>query len=419
MLGAPELLMEALMAIAMGGLIGLERENTPDEKYAGVRTLSLLAGIAPGVVAISGKAGTPIFVAIYLTMVSAIALGVVIVRMYQKGEHIGFTTSVAVFVAAVLGVMIGYDLYQEATALAIISVLLLAEKRTFNHYIEKMGSRDISQALQLAAIAFILMPILPSHAVTPFNIVPSNVMLLVVFVLALEFLAYISIRQLSGSSGIYLTGLLGGVASSFATTGVMSRIANENPDLMNSVSSSLLLTNSSMIVRNVAIATAIFLPFLASNPSILRQLYLPAAGMVVPLLGISYLLKQQTENIDLEIESPFSLKSGIKFATIFLAVAVASETLKQTFGSAGLYLTALAGGMVSSAAVATSAASSFTSGGLDIEVTLGMVLLSIVGSTASKIVLIEVTNSDLRHNVSIPIAFSGLFGIGLFFLLPL
>ncbi len=419
MLGVPELLMEALMAIAMGGLIGLERENTPDKKYAGVRTLSLLAGVAPGVVAISGKAGTPLFVAIYLAMVSAIALGVVLVRMYQEGEHIGFTTSVAVFVAAVLGIMIGYDLYQEATALAIISVLLLAEKRTFNRYIDRMGSKDISQALQLAAIAFILLPILPSHAVTPFNIVPRNVMLLVVFVLALEFLAYISIRQLSGSSGIYLTGLLGGVASSFATTGVMSRIAGENPDLKNSVSSSLLLTNSSMIIRNVAIATAIFLPFLATNPSIIRQLYVPATGMVLPLMGIAYLLKQQTENIDLEIESPFSLKSGIKFATIFLAVAVASETLKQTLGSAGLYITALAGGMVSSAAVATSAASSFTSGGLGIDVTLGMVLLSIVGSTGSKIVLIEVTNSDLRHNVSLPIAFSGLFGVGLFFLLPL
>jgi len=48
--GVPPLLVQVVVAIATGGLIGLERERLPERKYAGLRTLALLCGAGPIVV---------------------------------------------------------------------------------------------------------------------------------------------------------------------------------------------------------------------------------------------------------------------------------------------------------------------------------------------------------------------------------
>lgn len=40
----PDLLLQAVVAMAIGGLIGLEREKESSNKYAGLRRLALLCG---------------------------------------------------------------------------------------------------------------------------------------------------------------------------------------------------------------------------------------------------------------------------------------------------------------------------------------------------------------------------------------
>ncbi|MFB6190709.1 MAG: MgtC/SapB family protein [Candidatus Nanohaloarchaea archaeon] len=410
----PELLTEILMSIGAGGLIGLERENAPERKYAGIRTLSLLGGAGPGVVLLSEKAGSAIFVAIYLALVSAISLGIVLIRLRAQGEDIGFTTSVAVFVVAVLGTLIGYDMYFEATSLAILTALILAEKKALHGYIDKLSDRDISSALQLSAVAFILLPILPATAVDPLGaIVPRDIVLLAVFVMAIEFASYVLMRQLGGS-GIYLTGLLGGGASSFATTGVLARIGLKE-ELGNPASAAVMLSATSMLARNIGIAAVIMLPQMAATGG-LYALFASGMAMGVVLLAAAFLLKKEasTREIGIEIESPFSLKSGVKFATIFTAVSAASALGQDFAGATGSYLTALVGGMASSSAVAASAATSYGAGAISVEVATGMVIVSIAGSLLSKIGLVELINHDIATRTALPLISACAAGITIF-----
>lgn len=413
MIAIPELLLEALMAIAVGGLVGLERENTPEKKYAGVRTLSLLGGAAPGVVLLSQKLGNAIFVAIYLGLVSAISLGIVVVRLRTQGEDIGFTTSVAVFIVAVLGTLIGYDMYFEGTSLAILTALILAEKKTLHGYIDKLSDQDISSALQLSTVAFILLPILPATAVDPLGaIVPRDIVLLAVFVMGIEFASYILMRQIGGS-GIYLTGALGGVASSFATTGVLSRLSQKE-DFRGPAASAILLSAASMLVRNLGIAGTVMLPSIG-NLGQLSGLLVSGATMVLVLGTGAFLLgKGNRTELGMEIDSPFSLRSGIKFAAIFAAVAVASTLGQEVAGSTGSYVAALLGGMASSSAVAASAATSFGSGAINLEVGTGMVVVSIIGSLLSKIGLIQAINSDITVRTAIPLIVASAVGLTAF-----
>jgi len=409
----PELLKEVVLALAIGGLIGLERENEPHRKYAGIRTLALLCGIAPAVVAVSEAVGSAIFVGIYLTLAAVVSIGVLYIRLSIEEENIGFTTSIAVFAVAVLGVMVGYNLYFEATSIVILMALILAQKERLHSYVDKLSDAEISDALLLGMLVFILLPLLPNQPVGPYNVLNlREVLLLAIFVLLIEFVAYVSMRQVGSSKGMGITALLGGAASSLATAGVMAKIANEDNRLGKLASSTILLAALSMVVRNVVIASAI-------EFSVFELLIYPAVAMIWVAGMLAYLLGREHEpegEIDIPMESPFSFTSAAKFAAAFMIISVAAKFAEQFLGSAGLYATAFAGGLVSSVAVATSAAS-LVSGGVSTYTAAGMVVVSIVASLFSKMVFIEAVNKDLRNYVWPTLAAVAVVGAMVFVLL--
>lgn len=402
------------MATAMGGLIGMERERRPNDKYAGIRTLSLLGGVAPGVVAAAQKTGNTGFVLVYLFLTSLISLAIIPVRMQVEGDKIGFTTSVAVFVVATLGVLVGYDLYFEATSLAIISTFLLAEKKTLHSYVDRVTDREITSALQLGALGFIFFPVLPATAVDPFGaVVPQQILLLAIFVLLIEFVSYVSMRQLSPSSGLYLTGLLGGGASSFATVGVLTRMGKKS-GLRGPASAAVMMASMSMLARNAGLAVLLFSSQTGLRLAPLLPLLVPFAGMFIFLGAAAVLLREEPgRSIEMPIKSPISLRTGLKFAVVFTAVSVSSALSQEFIGSAGTLLTSLLGGAVSSTAVVASAATSFTSRGMAAEMASTIILVSVAGSLVSKIALIELENSDMRRTAAVPLAGAGLVGLGL------
>lgn len=65
---------------------------------------------------------------------------------------------------------------------------------------------------------------------------------------------------------------------------------------------------------------------------------------------------QYYEEFDIDIDSPFSFKSAAKFAIIYIGITIMSVVSQDALGDMGLFMTAYTGGLISSAAVAVSAA---------------------------------------------------------------
>lgn len=412
-LGIPRLLIHVAVAIAIGGLIGLEREKEDARKFAGVRTMALLCGAAPVVVHLAELTAYPMVIAVYLALVGAIALAIAYVRFTLRGDEIGFTTSVAVFLVALLGLLVGYDLLFEATSIAIVTAFLLAEKQRILGYVDRLTYRELSDSMKLGALVFILYPILPTEPIDPYGVVRlREVLVFAIFVLMIEFSAYVSMRQFGGSKGLQVTGLLAGGANSFATAGVMARMAKQSREAADSAASALLLATGSMIVRNVGIASVLAIP-------LLWVVWTPAALMLALTLVLAYALAVRGEthgDFDIELESPFSFKAAAKFSVVYVAILVVSVVAQELFGELGLYATSFAGGLVSSAAVSVSAATIYNDGGVGAEPAAGMVLLGILASLVSKIVLVELINDELRTRAAIPMAAVGLAGLTVFLL---
>lgn len=411
MLQIPLLLQQVSVAIAIGGLIGLEREKEGD-KFAGLRTLALLCGAAPVMVYYADASGYSWMVGIYLMLAAALALAIAYIRFMISGGDVGFTTSVVVFFVALLGVLVGYGLLLEATSIAILMVFLLAEKKTMLSYVDRLSYDEISDSMKLGALVFILYPILPTEPIDPLGAVNlREVLVFAVFVLMIEFSAYISMRQFGGSKGLAVTGTLAGGANSFATAGVLARMATQSRDALDSASSALLLATVSMIVRNIGLAAVIAV-------SILWVVWLPALVMVGLALVIAAMLWYQDDSrgdFDIDLDSPFSFASAAKFAAVYIAIKIMGVLSQEFFGEAGLYATAYAGGLVSSAAVAVTAGSLVSAGEVRVEAAAGMVLLGIFASLSSKIVLVEIINGEMRWKAVGPMGLIGIAGLAVYF----
>lgn len=407
------LLIQVTVAIAAGGLIGLERERRPTRKYAGLRTLALLCGTGPIVVAVAIEADTPLLIGVYLALAAAISLFIAYTRIVRQQLEVGFTTSVTVFLVATLGVLIGYGFVSEAVAIAIVTAIILSEKERLHRYVDRLSQKDLTDSLTLIAIVFILYPIAPAEAVDPFDIVvPREVLLFAIFVLLIQFTSYILMRQLGGSKGLALTGLLAGGANSFATAGVLARLERHGEGALAVVSAALVLASMSMIVRNVAIATVL-------AAGIIWALWQPTLAMLLIAAGIAYYLWEGDavlEGFDEGIESPFSLRAAVMFAGMYVAILVATVFAHETIGDAGLFATAFLGGLVSSAAVAVTAATVLNDGAIGIGPAAGMVVLGIVASLTSKMLIIRIVNRRLIRTGAIPLALIGIGGVLVFLL---
>src|SRR3970282_73086 len=120
-LGAP---LKFLTSLAIGLLLGLQRERTPSAK-AGLRTFALVAlfGTASAVMADVAKST-------WIIAASLALVGLMIIAAYRhEGDRAeadsGTTTVIAVLLCFGLGVMVWYDSRQLALAVAIVATALL------------------------------------------------------------------------------------------------------------------------------------------------------------------------------------------------------------------------------------------------------------------------------------------------------
>jgi len=408
----PPLLVQVLIATATGGLIGLERERLPERKYAGIRTLALLCGAGPVVVYAGGLEGSTavltLFIGVYLALTAAVAISVVYIRYSLDESDVGFTTSVTVFLVGLLGILVGYEQYFESTSVAIIAVLLLAERERLHRYVDSLSDTELRDTLMLGALVFILYPILPDEPIDPYDaVVLQEVLLFVIFVLLIQFGAYVSMAQLGGSRGLAVTGLLSGGANSFAAAGVLARLGAQSREAVTAASFALLLATTTLILRNVGIAVVLALP-------LLWVIWLPAlamGGVTLGAAGLVWWRGESHDNLDIELDSPFSFRAAAKFSVAYVAILLLSTVGQTVAGEVGLYATAFAGGLISSAAVSVTAATVFNDGAVAAEPATGMVVLGIVASLTSKILLVEWINDEMRPSAVAPMGLVSAVGL--------
>jgi uncharacterized membrane protein (DUF4010 family) len=381
----PELLpaFKFLTSLAIGLLLGLQRERTPSAK-AGLRTFALVAVLGTTAGLLAEAAGDA-----WIVTAGLVLVGLMIVAAYRGEEapesDSGTTTVVAVLLCYALGVMVWYGQSRLAVGVAIAATLLLHFKTELHGLSAQLSRGDVASILQFAVLTFIVLPLLPDEGYGPYGALnPYHVWLMVVLVSGVSLVGYLALRVAGARESLLVLGAFGGLVSSTATTLVYARQGRAHPGLIALGAAIVGIANLAVLVRLAAITAVV-------APGALGVLLpVAASGFAFGMLPLAWLRARMGEpGLEApQLENPANLRVALGFGALYALILFGAAWLSELAGSRGLYALAVASGLVDVDAITLSSLNLMNSGTLDAAVATTAVAIAYASNTAVKLAIV-------------------------------
>lgn len=389
---------KVLLAIAIGGLIGLEREKK-EHHVIGFRSFALISFLGMMLTSITLN---PLAVALALAGVFALA----VLYYNQKTKHVeswGITTAIMLPMTFVLGALVGMDYLTEAAIAAVIAVFLLVEEKKVHAITERVSKDEILDLLLFMIIAFVIYPKLPTQPVfflgQPFNL--QFFWSMVVLITALSFGGFVLVKYVGGKA-LSLASFFGGFVSSLAVVAVMAEKAKTKPKLIAGV---LAAAGAGSLTSDILLLAVI-------APTLLPQVFplLFSFFIAFALIAWAYTRKSGTHSFE-QTSHPLSLKFITEFAVgFFLVNWLISWVAVNAPGQ--FALTSFAGGILSSTSVLASVAFLYNSGVVTQQQAVYSFLSALIGSLAAKVFVAGASTKHWNEYLKIGLAVLAVSAVG-------
>jgi uncharacterized membrane protein (DUF4010 family) len=396
-----------LIALLIGALVGIEREKRKfaehEVTFGGLRTFILFAETGAVAAWLSQHLNSPwVFIAAVVAVAAAVVTGYVL-ESRVKPDSLGLTTEIAAITVCLLGgaVMFGYA--ELAVALAILTSAVLAFKQPLHGAVQKLGTDDIYAGLKLLIATFIVLPLLPTAPVDPWQALnPSKLWLLVILISAMSLVGYVAVRWLGHARGTAITGATGGLVSSTAVTLSFARQSRTDtqPHAGEALAAGILIAWVVMFVRVVIIVAVV-------NATLLTRVLLPFSVMAVvtAILAAAFFWRARRHMetpgpaADVPLTNPFSLGAATRFGLLFAVVLLAVRLAQIYLPSEGQYVIAAIAGLTDVDAITLSMAEYGLQGG-DAATAAGAITIASLSNTVLKCGLIlALGSSSLRRRL--------------------
>jgi uncharacterized membrane protein (DUF4010 family) len=417
-------LVSIAVAVAAGGLIGAERQQSQQaasvasgivaEKhgkqhaadFGGIRTFPLIA--------LLGALGALVRPIAGMWMLGGLLFGViafVAVSHAWSGRRgdIGISSEVAALVTYILGALaLMPDLmpddshrYLLVAGCAATTLALLALKEPMHQFVGRVSADDVYATTKFLILALIVLPVLPNEVYGPLKVLnPFKIGMMIVLVAGISFTGYLASRLVGQDRGILLAGLLGGLVSSTAVTLTYAGKAKKESSLAPLCGVAIVVACSTMFARVVVVIAVV-------DRTLLSTLAWSLGTMAVVGFLASVLLffktnrdtakagdtgsadKKPSED-GVALRNPFELKQAVMFGLLYGGVLFVAKAAQTYLGSGGLYASSILAGLTDVDAITLSVADLHRSG-----------LETSVAATA--ITLAAVTNTIVKSTMAITI----------------
>ncbi|MCB0550257.1 MAG: DUF4010 domain-containing protein [Phaeodactylibacter sp.] len=338
----PQDLVNFLLTTLFALLIGLEqRRHHEQEKlrylFGTDRTFALI-GVVGFVLYIFDKEHLLFFGIGGLVL--AVFLGIAYAGKSWKEGRFGMTSMLIALITYCLPPLI-YTQPPWLVLLILITVLVLTEiKEGLIAFSEKFDKNEFTTLAKFIAIAGVILPLTPQEQVIPgLDLTPYKFWLAVVAVSAISYASYLLKKFVFPEAGLFLTGVLGGLYSSTATTFSLAgktKSAAYPPGL---TAAAILIATAMMYLRILALA------FLF-NTSLGKKLFLPllVLSLVTAAVAIFYYFQnrdreaRQGEPTTESQPNPLEFRTALLFAFLFVFFAALTHYVLRFYGSSGLSL---------------------------------------------------------------------------------
>jgi uncharacterized membrane protein (DUF4010 family) len=324
-----------LLVLSLSFLLGLERssQRRPTHYvFGGVRTFPLIGFLGYAVALLSGNEILP--VAIGLAVVAAFLLLAYRHKLAQSDEA-GITTELTGLATYVLGALVAHGYLWIATALVVVSALLLELKDGIAALTKRIPNDEIITFTKFLLLTAVILPVVPNQEFSAFQFNPYKTWLIVVAVSGVSYGSYVLSKVTHDKGGIVLAALLGGAYSSTVMTVVLARRSRreQHPNLF---AGSMLVACGMMYIRLTVLLAAFSAPLFA----LLAKPFLALAGLAI--VG-GYLWTRvpgtggEAPKREHDPRNPLEMRSAFFFAALFVVMLIATRSAANHFGAKGLY----------------------------------------------------------------------------------
>ena len=221
--------------------------------------------------------------------------------------------------------------------LLFVSVVFTLNAKPLAHRIvEGLERNELLTLAKFLLLAGVVLPLLPDQSISPYiPASPFRIWLGVVVVSGISYIGYILKRYLFQRQGYLVTGLVGGLYSSTATTVVLARKSKETPH-----------GGTDQLVAAVLAASAMMYLRLLLLVAALQPALLPASAAPLLILGfitITVALRLGRHNspataapLDHGGANPLELGVAFLFAVLFVVMLAVTQAVIHYYGKQGL-----------------------------------------------------------------------------------
>jgi uncharacterized membrane protein (DUF4010 family) len=336
----PTDIIKFILVVVFSLLIGLEQrrrhiENEAESLFGTDRTFTL-TGILGFILYIISPLNLMPF--IFGGSVVAVWLAIYYYQKIQLKKMFGLTSLVIALITYCLAPLI-YTQPDWLVILIVVIVLVITEiKESLLKFSKTFDNQEFITLAKFLVIAGVVLPLLPDAPISAeINISPYKFWLAIVAVSCISYFSYLLKKFVFPESGIVLTGILGGMYSSTATTIILAKKSKELPE-SNKVSAAIVLATTMMYLR-------IFLLALFFNQEIALKL-LPSFLIFIVASGLLalYFLKFQHKKIQQQVvqqtfesrNNPLEFKTALVFAALFIFFGFITGFINKMYGTGGI-----------------------------------------------------------------------------------
>ncbi|MBY7874977.1 MgtC/SapB family protein [Vibrio fluvialis] len=335
-----------LVALLLGSIVGTQRgwvarNNVEGSRVAGIRTFSLV-GLYGGLSAILAAHYSPLLLGFALLALVVLA-SIAFVLKQRKSQDISITGVVSLLVTFVLGSLAVSGEPVLSAAAAVITAVVLDNKKELHEALQKLQEYELDAALRLMLISIVMLPLLPNQSYGPWQALnPYEIWWMVVLIASISFLGYFAIKIGGAKRGVLFTSVFAGFSSSTALTLQFSNLSRDQPTISPLLASGILLCCGTMFPRLLIVASLI-------NTELTAILWPVIAVMMIGLYIPAWFIWRSTdvdfnEDQSANHKNPLALQSALWFGVILAIIMLLAHALSDWFGQAGtLALSAVSG----------------------------------------------------------------------------
>ncbi len=360
MTAGSELLQSLGVALALGLLVGLQRE-WEHNRIAGLRTFAFVS-LFGGLSGILAEAYGGWVIGAALIAFAAVTVPGYIASLRDRDADPGLTTEIAMLVMFATGAITILGHRMIAVVIAGSVMVLLQEKKALHQMVHKIGESDLREIARLVLIGLVILPLLPNKSFGNNDLLnPFSIWLMVVLIVGISLAAYLAGKFLGPTKGTAVAGIFGGLISSTATTVSLARRSKNPASHSPALAAMALISAAVVFVRVIA-------EVMIAGPGVIQQVLPPLVAMTV-LAGVvavvAYRFTLRSKVGPTEEPPPSELKSAVVFGLLYVIVLFAVSHAKERFGQAGLYTVAAISGLTDMDAITLTTARLSHTGQID------------------------------------------------------